>query len=256
LCTFSIPWIRHRFYETFPHSHLLASIIYFGLLFWHTAQQLDSGSYLWATVVIWLFSPFGRLFIKLKTPRGAQATLEDIDEEGEMLKITIPAPRGLEWGVGSHVFLRFPTVAPLDNHPFTVASLCEATLVGNESGKMSRMPLFFLVRPRDGITGKSMKIARRQEAHSSTLKVLVEGPYVGLEGGLERRFEQVVLVAGGSGISAMLPLLMSLSRKIGERGSSVLKDVRLIWAVRNRNALSWMADELTTALESAPPKEP
>ena len=202
-------------------------------------------------MAIWLFSLLGRLLIKLKTPRGAQATLEDLDGEGEMLKITIPAVRGMTWGVGSHVFLRFPTVAPLDNHPFTVASLCGGTCVSSESGKTSRMPLVFLVRPRNGITGRLMKIARRQERHSPTLKVLVEGSYGGLDGGLERSFEQVVLVAGGSGISAMLPLLTSLSRRIGERGS-VLKDIRLIWTVRNRNALSWMADELKAAIEGAP----
>jgi len=42
LYLFSIPWTRHRFYETFAHSHIIALIVYIGLMSRHTTKKLDS----------------------------------------------------------------------------------------------------------------------------------------------------------------------------------------------------------------------
>ena len=42
LVTFSIPYIRHRLYELFAYSHIFAAIVYFGLMLWHTNNNLQS----------------------------------------------------------------------------------------------------------------------------------------------------------------------------------------------------------------------
>ena len=214
-------------------------------------MELDSWNYLWATLGIWLFSLFGRVIVKLRTPgiRGAEGLLQGID--GETLKITIPAFPGLYWSPGQHVFLRFPTIAPLDNHPFTIANVCHETYVTDKNDRTSRPPLMFLVKPRHGITKKLMKIAESQDTHSKTVKTFIEGPYGGLNQELQRCFESVILVAGGSGISAVLPLLSTLSRKVGGDGS-VLKQINLVWAVKNRHSISWIQEQLNEAIEVAP----
>jgi NAD(P)H-flavin reductase len=219
-------------------------------MFWHAAMALDSWDYLWATVAVWLFSLFGRLFAKIKSPglKGAEATLEDID--GEVLKISIPAFEIMSWKPGQHVFLRFPTLAPLDNHPFTVASSCDETYVTDKHGRNSRTPMMFLIRPHDGMTKSLMRLAG-QDSERATRQVVVDGPYGGYGGKLELRFDQIILVAGGTGITAVLPLLTDLSRKIG-RERTVLKEIKLIWAVKNKRALSWVRRELQYALATAP----
>jgi predicted ferric reductase len=218
-------------------------------MFWHAGNSLDSWTYLWATVGIWVFSLCGRFLAKIKTPglRGAVASLEDID--GELLKITIPAFGGLTWHPGQHVFLRFPSIAPLDNHPFTIASVSDATYVTGKDGENTRTPLTFFVRPREGITKKLMKITQRNLTRK--LKVVIEGPYGGHDRHLELAYESVVLVAGGSGITSVLPLLTHLSRMIG-RERIVLREIKLVWAVRDKQAITWIRKELGDAIAAAP----
>ncbi|KAG0652140.1 Ferric cupric reductase transmembrane component 7 [Hyphodiscus hymeniophilus] len=250
LCLFSVPYIRHRFYELFAHLHIAGAIVYLGLIFWHCEQALDSWNYLWATLAIWLFSLFGRLIVKLKTPslRGVDATVEDLD--GEILKISIPAFEQMSWGPGQHVFLRFPTLAPLDNHPFTIASACDETYVTAKDGSTTRRPMVFYVKPKEGITRRLMRIAQQDDT-GRKLKALIEGPYGGHDRQMELAYEHVILVAGGSGVTSVLPLLVDLSRKIG-RERTVLKEIRLIWAVRNKHAIEWVRDQLQEALDAAP----
>ena len=46
LSIFSIPYVRARTYELFVHSHILAAIVYLGLMFWHAGDLGDSVSIL------------------------------------------------------------------------------------------------------------------------------------------------------------------------------------------------------------------
>lgn len=94
-----------------------------------------------------------------------------------------------------------------------------------------------------------MKITQQQPGRK--MKVLVEGPYGGHNQNLELAYESVILVAGGSGITAVLPLLTHLSRKIGRR-NTVLKEVKLVWAVKQKHSISWVQKELAEALAAAP----
>lgn len=246
LTIFSIPWFRQHFYEAFASSHIAVYLIYIIFMFWHTANRIDTWMYLYATLAISLISNFSRLFLRLKTPRwnGSTATIQDID--GQMLKITIPAFNEMTWSPGQHVFLRFPGVSLLENHPFTIASLCGETYVTAKSGASTRTPLFFLVKSRKGLTKRLMRIAQ----HRLTLKVFIDGPYGGHGLNMSSRYEQVILVAGGSGISAVLPLFSMLCKRLG-RANSTLRSIRLIWVIQNRHAQAWVQDEIKAALVMA-----
>ena len=204
--------------------------------------------YLYVTLAISLTSNLSRLFLRLKTPRwnGSKATIQDFD--GQMLKITIPAFNGMTWTPGQHVFLRFPDVSVLENHPFTIASLCEETYVTDKSGVSTRTPLVFLIKSRTGLTRKLMRFAQQRAA----LKVLIDGPYGGHELSLSSRYDQVILVAGGSGISGVLPLFSMLCKRLGGTNPT-LQSMRLIWAIQNRHAQVWVQDEIKAALATACP---
>ncbi|KAH7360986.1 FAD-binding domain-containing protein [Rhexocercosporidium sp. MPI-PUGE-AT-0058] len=243
LTIFSIPWFRQRFYEAFASSHIFFYFLYLGFLFWHTANRIDTWMYLYTTVAMSLFSNLGRLLLKFKTPRwsGSTATIQDID--GEMLRITIPAFNGMNWKPGQHVYLRFPSVSPLENHPFTIVSLCEETFVTDKSGISTRTPLLFLVKAKKGLTKRLMKIAQQR----TTLKAFIDGPYGGNHLNFRSGYEQVILIAGGSGISAVLPLFLVLCKNMTKMDST-LKSVRLIWVIKNRRAQAWVQEELRAAL--------
>ncbi|KAG4440713.1 hypothetical protein IFR05_003807 [Cadophora sp. M221] len=247
LTIFSIPWFRQRFYEIFASSHIAVYLLYLGFMFWHTANRIDTWVYLYATVAISLLSNLSRL-LKFKTPRwgGSTATIQDID--GEMLRITIPAFNGMTWKPGQHVYLRFPSLSTLENHPFTIASLCEETYVTDKNGTSTRTPLLFLIKTRTGLTKRLMKFTQQR----ATLRVFIDGPYGDNHLNLSSGYEQVILVAGGSGISAVLPLFSMLCKKVS-RKDSILRSVKLIWVIKNRLAQAWVQEEIKTALAMTRP---
>lgn len=243
IAVFSIPWIRRCAYELFVHSHILAAIAYLAAMFWHVGKELDSPSYLWATVGVWAFSILARFLTKLKSNNlnGAEARIEEVDEG--MLKMSIKT-KEVSWKPGQHVFLRFPELSLLDNHPFTIASSFNGTYLEDSNGNTTAELMKFLIRPYDGVTRKLAKHA------GTSTKAYIDGPY-GSHEKLADRYENVILVAGGSGISAMLPHLSYLARKLGKR-SCVTKKVTLIWAVKTAGALKWIEEDLEEILEMAP----
>lgn len=96
-----------------------------------------------------------------------------------------------------------------------------------------------------------MKIAQAENAQSLPLKTFIDGPYGGIDDEVYRSYENVILVAGGTGISAILPLLVSLSVKIGTE-RSVLEYLKLVWVVRNRHAISQIPSNLKETFNAAP----
>ncbi|KAL2074944.1 hypothetical protein VTL71DRAFT_8724 [Oculimacula yallundae] len=243
-----MPYIRRHFYEFFASSHIIFYILYLVILFWHTANRQDTWTYLYVTLAITVISSLGRLILKTKIP--CSATIQDLD--GEMLRLTIPAFDSLTWKPGQHVYLRFVDrgrgLRWWENHPFTIASLCEETFVTDKMGISSRTPLVFLIKSRKGLTKRLLKVAQQRE----TLKVVIEGPYGGNDLDLKTGYEQIILVAGGSGISAILPLFSMLCKRSTKRNSR-LRSVRLVWVVRYRSALAWVREEIKIALKVACP---
>src|ERR1700760_2515173 len=84
--------------------------------------------YLWAAVAIWLIQILGRTFWKISAFRltetwfkGCPTTVQNLG--ADMLKMDVLVPQNWMWSPGQHVFLRFPSIGILQNHPFTIASI-------------------------------------------------------------------------------------------------------------------------------------
>ena len=209
--------------------------------------------YLWATVAIWLFSLFGRIFYKssalsLRRPwfEGFPATAHMLT--GDMLKLQVFVPNTYTWRPGQHCFLRVPSLSLLDNHPFTIASagadavLDEKSLDGNN--------LVFLVRPHKGFTQRLYAYTKANTDIS--LSVLVDGPYGGVSKKLENTYDSIILVAGGGGITASVSWLQYLAKCMKE-GHAAVRNVKLVWVVRHQAHLLWVGEELNAAQAIAPP---
>jgi predicted ferric reductase len=128
ICILSLPSIRNRFYESFYAPHIVLVITYFGLLFWHSGNEMDSWAYLWATLAIWLASWLTRLFWKTKALSIRQAWFVPtpatitVAAGGAVTRIDVWPSASFAWSPGQHAFLHFHAIAPLDSHPFTIAT--------------------------------------------------------------------------------------------------------------------------------------
>lgn len=92
-----------------------------------------------------------------------------------------------------------------------------ATPEGNE--------LMFLIKPQTGLTKRLYQLAQRG-ATSLRLPCMLDGPYAGFVDGV-RACDALVLIAGGSGMSAMVPLALDVQGRV---------KVEIHWSVRCRAA--------------------
>lgn len=252
LCTHSVAPLRHRMYELFVALHVPVAIVFLGMMFWHCNNYLTSWNYLLSTLGIWLLSYFIRLFYlnwtrptRLSWLIGDEAAVTLMPENA--IRITIPSQ--MKWRPGQFVYLRMPGISVFENHPFTVASLCSEDFP-SEYGEGYRN-IVLLFRPFGGFTKKVLQKAL-EHGPWHRYRAFVDGPY----GGMQRRveaFDDVVLIAGGSGITAIISQMLFLIKKMRD-GKAVTRKIHVIWAFKRPETMEWFKEELRICRECAPPE--
>lgn len=229
------PWFRHRIYEGFYWVHFSFAATYTGLMFWHAKNEGDSWVYLWATLAVWLLQILVRIFWYVQPMKvtvqpwaiGSPVSAHLVSDD--MVLLSVLAPKDFTWTPGQHIFLRMPGVAPLHNHPFTIASMCS-----------NDRYLRLMIRARAGFTHRLLAYLGASPDHP--LEAWIEGPYGGIGYRPETRFDEVVLVCGGGGISACLPWLQHFDCLYKAGKCHRLQRVRLIWSIRSASAIAWISD--------------
>ncbi|KAK3706649.1 hypothetical protein LTR37_012658 [Vermiconidia calcicola] len=251
LCLHSLPPLRRRFYELFVMIHVPISIVLLAMLFWHCHNYLTSWSYLFATMAIWLASYTVRLFYlnwtnpwRMSWLIGEEAAVTLLPESA--VKITIPTQ--VKWKPGQYVYLRMPGVSVFENHPFTIASLCSDDFPSGYGDEYRDMVLVF--RPYGGFTKKVVESAL-EHGPWHTYRAFLDGPYGGMSRSMES-FDHVVMIAGGSGITAVVSQLLDLIKRMRD-GRAVTKTVQLVWALKRPETMEWFKEELRICREFAPP---
>ncbi|KAJ8472912.1 hypothetical protein ONZ51_g8200 [Trametes cubensis] len=234
--------IRNRYYETFKKLHFIASGVFVAALFVHCNFRLTSWDYIGAAAglyaVSWLVR-VGRTFYN--SFRADVAAFEALP--GDAVKVVIPSK--LKWGPGQHFFVRFLDLGihAATSHPFTVA-----TLPGESAAKDGVSAMELYVKVHGGITKRLAALCQDGGLRSS--RVLLDGPYGGVEGNL-KVYDRVLLLAGGSGITFVVPLLLDIVRNSVKDTTQVCHKVHLVWAVRTPGALTWFEDVLSTAAKQS-----
>ncbi|RMZ82788.1 hypothetical protein DV738_g1624, partial [Chaetothyriales sp. CBS 135597] len=243
ILVFSIPWFRHRAYEVFYHTHFWMAATYLGLMFWHCDNNGDSWDYLWASLAIWLATAAARAFwfnqtTSILAPRwlvGSSVTAKTYPDN--MTSLQIVAPAGFHWRPGQHVFVRIPKLNLLDNHPFTIANADK--LDGNDNDQQN---LSLYIRSYAGFTRRLRHYL--QSTPDAHLEAGLDGPYGGHHRDLSVEFDEIVLIAGGGGISAVLPWLDFVIAKYRHQRRMQVRSIRVYWSVKQTDSISWISDVL------------
>jgi predicted ferric reductase len=252
LCVHSVGPLRHRMYELFVTLHVPAAIVFLAMMFWHCNNYLTSWHYLFSTLTIWVLSYFVRIFYLNWTRPGQLSWL--IGDECAVtlmpenaIKVTIPTK--VRWRPGQYIYLRMPGISVFENHPFTIASLCDEDFPSEYGEGYRDMVIVF--RPFGGFTNKVRQSAL-EHGPWHTYRAFIDGPY----GGMQRRieaFDDVVLIAGGSGITAIISQLLTLIKKMRD-GKAVTRKIHVIWALKRPETMEWFKEELRICREYAPPE--
>ncbi|KAL0954203.1 hypothetical protein HGRIS_005331 [Hohenbuehelia grisea] len=259
LVALSIPWIRNRFYNFFYRLHVPMAITYLGLMFWHSANLIDSWAYLWATLAVWGASILVRLFYKWQTFSvarspwftGFPASFKPLP--GGMTRLTLLAPLDFTWRVGQHCWLRMPHLSILQNHPFTITNLPQQLAVPTSDEKSRAIEaneVVFYVRAHQGLS-RDLLESVEGGLNDQRVSVHVDGPYGGLVEDIPALYETLIFVAGGSGIAACLPWIQHVAQR-AVQGATTVSTVHLVWIVRQPSHLHWILPELNAIRSSNP----
>lgn len=231
--------------------HVPVAIVFLGMLFWHCHNYLTSWSYLFATLAIWLASYSFRLFYlnwthpgRVSFCVGEEAAVTVMQENA--VKVTIPTQ--VRWKPGQYIYLRMPGVSLFENHPFTIASLCSDDYPSEYGQEYRDMVVAF--RPFGGFTKKVLNSAL-DHGPWWTYRAFIDGPYGGMTRSIHS-FDHVVLIAGGTGITAVVSHLLDLIKRMRD-GKAVTKTIHLIWAMKRPEMMEWFKEELRICREFAPP---
>ncbi|KAK3899992.1 putative ferric reductase transmembrane component [Staphylotrichum tortipilum] len=243
----SLQVVVHRVvgYEAFRKLHYVLAMVYIGALIGHW-KQLQC--FLVPGLVLWFVDRFARL---VRTGmlhygywpsdgahgfRAAQATprVWTDAELGDVVRLDFDHPHP-PWSVGQHFYLCFPAASIWQSHPFTPLSLP----VPDATGLVRHSYIF---RAKGGETRRVANLLSSTPSNpQTTTPVILQGPYGAPTTTGLLPSANVLCVAGGTGITYVLPVLLRLVR---EQSTNTARRIELVWAVKRAQDLQWVEPEL------------
>ncbi|KAL7624863.1 hypothetical protein AAE478_004077 [Parahypoxylon ruwenzoriense] len=251
LFALSTPWgIRLTGYEFFRKAHYVLAMVYIGACYghWHDLNcflipglaiwGLDRGIRLFRSALIhYRYLPDGSMGF-----RAAQASLTYFPdaEHGDIVRMDLAHPQD-PWKVGQHFYLCFAESSIWQSHPFTPLNLPKV-----KDGLVAHS---YILRAKKGETKRVAELTAKKlaAAPSATTHLILSGSYGesivdNLTPGIN-----VLCVAGGTGVTYVLPVLLSLI----EQPAAKDRRVQLVWAVRKKDDTRWIEKELDIIRKAA-----
>ncbi|KAI0117835.1 ferric reductase like transmembrane component-domain-containing protein [Nemania sp. FL0031] len=251
LFVLSTRWaIRLTGYEFFRKAHYVLAMLYIGACWGHWDKLK---CFLLPSLLIWFLDRGVRL---LRTAlihyqylsdgsmgfRSTPASLTHFHdaEHGDVVRMDFEQTHD-PWKIGQHFYLCFAESSIWQSHPFTPLNLPQ---IRNGSVVHS-----YIFRAKKGETKKVTDLALRKLAKSptATTPVILTGPYGESIAETLAPEDNVLCVAGGTGITYVLPVLLDLIQKPAVKE----RKIELIWAIRRKADLCWVEQEIVAINNAA-----
>lgn len=247
ICSFQ--WVIKNItgYEFFRKAHYVMAMVYIGALIGHWEELqcfLVPGIVLWVVDRLARLVRMGMLHCGYQRKEGrwgfssaeAEAKFWKDERFGDVVRLDFEHHQKA-WSIGQHFFLCFTEGSLWQSHPFTPLSLPQINNVGDVKHS-------YIFRAKGGETRKIARVIeeklKEQKEGRTTTNVVLQGPYgENIVEGLTQDVN-VLCVAGGTGITYVLPVLLRLVR---EKVNPDRK-IELVWAVKRKQDLEWVEPEL------------
>ncbi|CAJ2510403.1 Uu.00g051060.m01.CDS01 [Anthostomella pinea] len=251
LFVLSTPWaIRLTGYEFFRKAHYVLAMVYVGACWGHWKQLkcfllpslliffLDRAIRLVRTGLIhYQYLPNGSMGF-----RAAQASLTHFSdpEHGDVVRMDFVHPQNA-WKVGQHFYICFTECSIWQSHPFTPLNLPEI-----RNGLVSHSYIF---RAKKGETKTVADLALKKASASDkvTTPLILTGPCGESIVETLTPDANVLCVAGGTGITSVLPVLLGLVQQPAVRD----RKIQLVWAIRRKEDMHWVEQEINSIYKAA-----
>lgn len=247
--------MRRRAFAWFVAVHRVVGAVFFAVAMTHA---WTAWYYMCGGLLLWLFDKALRFQRSaVAAAYACQGTVRVVPvgaAGGAVTKLSVPREAlGAAWRAGQFAWVLVPEVSGSEWHPFTIASApqsdraefyCKA--MGSSSSWTARLARVGSKR----VSVSSGLLALCGDDDEAALDVVVDGPY-GCHAACSA-YSSVVMVCGGIGVTPMHATLLSLVEELQGDGDPVvaggqavaLRDVHLVWAVRDRELLGCFADSL------------
>lgn len=241
--------LRSLFYEWLKFAHFVAALVFVLFLFFHCDATLTAWDYFAATRVLfslsWLYRQ-ARIYFEPGISHHAELTIAS----NGFIRVSVPTKA--TWTVAQHYFVRFMGLGPhtLTLHPFTACSLPPRDA---RSG-FDESELVLFIRPRGGFTAR---LTHYTELHTNTrMRVLLDGPYGGVDDRAIDNSQRMLVIAGGSGADWILQFITAyLDRQLRTGppadGHSP-QSLKVILVTRDILTSTWFEEEVHHLLKSRP----
>ncbi|CAG7558107.1 unnamed protein product [Fusarium equiseti] len=241
--------IRQTGYEFFRKAHYVLAMVYIGACYAHWDKL---SCFLYSSLIIWFLDRVLRLVrsglihyqfmdtgsMGFKSINASVKHFPD-SENGDIVRLDFVHSQD-PWKIGQHFYLCFTECSIWQSHPFTPLSLPVL-----QDGTVQHS---YILRAKQGETKKLAEMARKQMTENELMNtpVILSGSYGECITEDLTPETNVLCVAGGTGITYVLPVLLDLISK----PSSSLRKVQLIWAIRKASDAQWVNDELKSIYQS------
>jgi predicted ferric reductase len=205
--------IRWTGYEFFKITHLIGAILYIGACWGH-----------WDKLWCWMVASLVLIAIDQSTRFFRMLYLHFIGEGDDVIVRLDYDFEQEAWEPGQHFFLCFPSLSIWQSHPFTVSSMPDP------SSKVQHHT--YLLRARKGQTVQLAALAGQTD-----VPVIMTGPYG--PGWPQHTTDNVLAVAGGTGITFTLPIVIASLRQLIVPQAVV----DFVWVIRRAQDLLWLNAE-------------
>jgi len=248
----SLTPIRRLSYEFFVLQHLAAAAVFLWLLWVHVPSYAQYNIWFAVAAVafdrVFLFCWSSWENVRLRPTRstagtktkiiGHHAKLRAIDDHTSEVLIKDVS---FKWKPGQHIYLRLPTMGPLESHPFTIANNCDRSM------STSSNDIHLVIQKQSGFTRRlHQKAKSAAEGGAIGLTAIVTGPF-GCPPAWNS-FETLVLISASTGASFTMPILESV---LSSKGNTCVSRINVLMIVRRQCGIDAYLSRLNKAVVDA-----
>ncbi|KAK1311448.1 hypothetical protein QJS10_CPA08g00979 [Acorus calamus] len=223
--------VRKNYFELFFYTHQLY-VVFIVFLAMHV------GDFIFSIAAGGIFLFILDRFLRFCQSRRNVGIISASCHPCGTVEIVLSKPPCLHYNALSFVFLQIRELSFLQWHPFSVSS---SPLDGRHHiSVLIKVLGEWTEKLRDSVLRLSEQYQDSSKAKSHQLTASVEGPY-GHELAYHLMYENLILVAGGIGISPFLAILSDILHRIQDKKPCLPKNVLVIWAVKRSKEFSLLS---------------
>lgn len=177
--------LRKAYYEYFLFFHVLFAIAFI-IMCWYHCNTLGWMEWMIAACSVWFFERLIR-FIRCTAFGYRTATITAVADE--LMKIEVSKPSWWFHNPGTHCYVYFANWLFWENHPFT------CVVEGDK--------LCAYIKVKKGVTYRVWNKLNKNGGKMNW-KICIEGPYGGELAPCVKKYDDAILLAGGSGVPGIL----------------------------------------------------